>query len=182
MIYLQLFISFFKVGLFSIGGGYAALPLIQTQVVTMHHWLNLSEFTNVITISQMTPGPIALNAATFVGIRIAGIQGAIFATAGCITPSLIIVLTLAFFYYKYRSLSAMQTVLSCLRPAVVALIAAAALTIMHGAFLTSSGWDFIAIGLFLGALVVLRVLKWNPVLVMILTGAIGCVLYLFPSH
>ena len=87
MIYLQLFWSFFQIGLFSFGGGYAALPLIQTQVVDLHHWLSMSEFMDLITISQMTPGPIAINSATFVGIQIAGPWGAVVSTLGCILPS-----------------------------------------------------------------------------------------------
>ena len=91
MIYIQLFFSFLQVGLFSFGGGYAAMPLIQGQVVTMHQWLSMSEFTDLITISQMTPGPIAVNSATFVGIKVAGLPGAIAATAGCILPSCILV-------------------------------------------------------------------------------------------
>ena len=95
MIYLQLFLSFLKIGLFSFGGGYAALPLIQGQVVTAHGWLSTGEFTDLITISQMTPGPIAINGATFVGIKIAGLPGAFVATLGCITPSCIIVTLLA---------------------------------------------------------------------------------------
>ena len=82
MIYLQLFLSFLQVGMFSFGGGYAAMPLIQGQVVTGHHWLSMSEFTDLITISQMTPGPIAVNSATFVGIKIAGIPGALAIFAG----------------------------------------------------------------------------------------------------
>ena len=87
MIYLQLFLSFLQVGMFSFGGGYAALPLIQGQVVKTHSWLSMSEFTDLITISQMTPGPIAVNSATFVGEKIAGIPGALCATAGYILPS-----------------------------------------------------------------------------------------------
>ena len=87
MIYLQLFLSFLQIGLFSFGGGYAAMPLIQAQIVDAHGWLTMSEFTDLITISQMTPGPIAVNSATFVGINIAGIPGAIVATIGCILPS-----------------------------------------------------------------------------------------------
>ena len=87
MIYWQLFLSFLQIGMFSFGGGYAALPLIQEQVVTQHGWLSRSEFTDLITISQMTPGPIAVNSATFVGIRLAGFLGALAATFGCILPS-----------------------------------------------------------------------------------------------
>ena len=128
MIYLQLFLSFLKIGLFSFGGGYAALPLIQGQVVTAHGWLSTGEFTDLITISQMTPGPIAVNSATFVGIKIAGLFGAFVATLGCITPSCIIVTLLAWLYMKYRNLSAMQQILTSLRPAVVAMIASAGIT------------------------------------------------------
>lgn len=95
MIYFQLFLSFFQIGLFSFGGGYAAMPLIQGQVVQGHGWLSMSEFTDLITISQMTPGPIAVNSATFVGIKIAGIPGALAATFGCILPSCILVTLLA---------------------------------------------------------------------------------------
>ena len=80
MIYLQLFLSFLQIGMFSFGGGYAAMPLIQGQVVTAHHWLSMEEFTDLITISQMTPGPIAINSATFVGTKIAGTGGALAAT------------------------------------------------------------------------------------------------------
>ena len=87
MIYWQLLWSFFQIGLFSIGGGYAAMPLIQHQVVEVHPWLTLTEFTDIVTLSQMTPGPIAINSATFVGMRIAGVSGALVATAGCVLPS-----------------------------------------------------------------------------------------------
>mgnify|MGYP000563833095 CR=1 FL=1 len=100
MIYLQLFLSFLKIGAFSFGGGYAAMPMIQQQVVDAYHWLSVSEFGDLVTISQMTPGPIAVNSATFVGLKIAGIPGAIVATAGCILPSCIIVTILAKLYLK----------------------------------------------------------------------------------
>ena len=130
MIYLQLFVSFLQVGLFSIGGGYAAMPLIQEQVVTLHPWLTLREFTDLITIAEMTPGPITINSSTFVGIRTAGLAGAIVATAGCILPSCLIVLMLAWLYFKYANLAYIQGTLSGLRPAIVALIASAGLSIL----------------------------------------------------
>ena len=95
MTLLSLFWSFLQVGLFSIGGGYAAMPLIQAQVVESHGWLSMAEFTDLITIAEMTPGPIAVNSATFVGLRIAGAAGAVVATFGCILPSLLIVSLLA---------------------------------------------------------------------------------------
>lgn len=183
MIYLQLFLSFLQVGMFSIGGGYAAMPLIQSQVVESHAWLTMSEFTDLITIAEMTPGPIAVNSATFVGIRIAGPIGAVIATFGCILPSLFIVSLLAYIYYKYKNVSALQSVLSSLRPAVVALIASAGLSILGLVLfgensISLAAVDWIGAGTFLAAFLILRTLKWNPILVMTLCGAAGLCLNL----
>lgn len=139
MIYWELFLSFLQVGLFSFGGGYAAMPLIRGQVVTVHHWLSMSEFTDLITISQMTPGPIAVNSATFVGTKIAGTLGALVATFGCILPSCIIVTVIARLYLKYRNMAALQGILNSLRPAVVAMIAAAGISILITAFWGNTG-------------------------------------------
>ena len=179
-IYLQLFLSFLQVGLFSIGGGYAAMPLIQSEVVYGHGWLTMSEFTNLITIAEMTPGPIAVNSATFVGIRIAGVPGAIIATFGCILPSCFIVSLLAFIYYKYKNVSTLQSVLASLRPAVVALIAAAGFSILknvafNGGAIQTDNLNWIGLVLFTAAFFVLRKFKWNPVLVMSLCGVGGLV-------
>ena len=178
MIYLQLFLSFLQIGLFSFGGGYAAMPLIQGQVVTLHGWLSMSEFTDLITISQMTPGPIAVNSATFVGMKIAGIPGAVLATAGCILPSCIIVTILARLYLKYRNLDLLQGVLKSLRPAVVAMIASAGILILKDAFwgsgesmsLTGTEWSMVVI--FGICVLLLRKTKMNPVWVMVLAGVI----------
>ena len=101
MIYLELFWSFFQIGLFSIGGGYAAMPLIQNQVVDIHPWLTMTGFADIMAIAEMTPGPIAVNAATFVGIQVAGLPGALIATIGCIFPSCVIVMTLAYVYLPF---------------------------------------------------------------------------------
>ena len=177
MIYLQLFLSFLQIGLFSFGGGYAAMPLIQEQIVDTHGWLSMSEFTDLITISQMTPGPIAINSATFVGIKIAGLAGAAVATAGCIFPSCVIVTLLAKIYLKYRNVKTLQSVLDSLRPAVVAMIAAAGVSILTSAFwqnadkiiLAETDWSMALI--FLICLVLLIKVKWNPILVMLLAGA-----------
>ena len=95
MIYWQLFVSFFQIGLFSFGGGYAAMPLIRQQVVELHSWLTPTQFTDIVTISQMTPGPIAVNSASFVGMQIAGIPGSVVATLGCVAPACVIVTVLA---------------------------------------------------------------------------------------
>ena len=184
MILLELFWSFFQVGLFSIGGGYAALPLIQNQIVDINGWLTLGEFADVITISQMTPGPIAINAATFVGLRLGGLSGAIIATFGCVTPSLIIVLILAMIYFKYRSLSLMQGILYGLRPAVVALIASAGLsllilTLWGGKQISFNFGDLnlIAVVIFIASLAVLRIKKVDPILVMSGAGILGLIAY-----
>jgi chromate transporter len=184
MIYLQLFWSFFQVGLFSFGGGYAAMPLIQNQVVDIHGWLSMSEFADVITISQMTPGPIGINSATFVGTRIAGLPGAIVATIGCVFPSCIIVLILAYVYYKYRGLATVQGILNGLRPAVIAMIASAGLALVILAFWNGKGIsfdvkniDYISVAIFLIAIVILRKWKVNPVAVMTGAGIIGLCLY-----
>ena len=186
MSYLKLFWSFFQIGLFSFGGGYAALPLIQDQVVSGHHWLTMKEFADVITISQMTPGPIAINSASFVGVKVGGVLDAMVATLGCVLPSLIIVLCLAFFYYRYRNLSTVQGVLNGLRPAVVAMISAAGLALVELAIWTNGkfSWnlstiDVAAVILFIVGLVILRKWKVNPILVMIGAGIIGGIYYYF---
>lgn len=179
MIYLQLFLSFLQVGLFSFGGGYAAMPLIQGQVVTAHHWLDMTEFTDLITISQMTPGPIAVNSATFVGIKIAGIPGALVATFGCILPSCIIVTLIAKLYLKYRDMNLLQGVLGSLRPAVVAMIASAGISILITAFwgtdaviaFMTTNWVLVAI--FVICVVLLTKFKMNPILVMVLAGVMN---------
>ena len=144
----------------------------------------MTEFSDIITISQMTPGPIAINAATFVGTRIAGPAGAAVATLGCIVPSCIIVLTLAFVYYKYRNITMVQGTLKGLQPAVVALIGSAGLSILVTAFFpageivfSADAIDVIAVLIFAAAFVVLRIWKPNPIWVMCGAGVMGFVLY-----
>jgi len=183
MILWQLYLSFAQIGLFSIGGGYAAMPLIQQQAVHLHGWLSMAEFGDLVTIAEMTPGPIALNAATFVGTRMAGVPGAVAATFGCITPSLIIVSALAFVYFRYRRLNALQSILGSLRPAVVALIASAGIGILRtvafgGGAVALENADWIGMILFLLAFAVLRWKKPNPILVMSACGALGLIAYL----
>lgn len=179
MIYLQLFWSFLQIGLFSFGGGYAAMPLIQEHVVTTHQWLSMSEFTDLITISQMTPGPIAINSATFVGIKIAGIPGAAIATLGCILPSCIIVTLIAKLYLKYRNMAMLQGILNSLRPAVVAMIASAGISILITALWGSSAsillskTNWLLAVIFAGCIVLLQKFKMNPIWVMILAGVVN---------
>ncbi len=176
-VYLQLFFSFLQIGAFSFGGGYAAMPLIQAQVVDKYHWLTLSDFTDLVTISQMTPGPIAINAATFVGNQIAGIPGGVVATFGVILPSCIFVTVLAWFYSKYREMKILKGVLEHLRPAVVAMIFSAGQMILLPALFNAGtaafgagNFNVRAFILFIIAVVFLRK-KADPVAVMVGTGA-----------
>ena len=178
MTILALFVSFIQIGLFSFGGGYAALPLIQSQVVDLHGWLTMAEFSDLITISQMTPGPIAINAATFVGIKIAGVPGAIVATLGCILPACIIVTVIAKLYLKYRNVAMLQGILHSLRPAVVALIASAGISVMVSALwgegavsLSTADWKMAVI--FVICLIPLLKTKVNPVWVMAGAGVLN---------
>lgn len=183
MIYSQLFIIFFKIGALSFGGGYAALPLIEKLVVHQEKWLTLSDFTDLITISQMTPGPIAINAATFIGLQVGGIQGAIIATFACILPSIFIVSLLALLYARYQKLDLMQDILSILRPAVVALIASSGLSILITALWSNRSLHLnhingILLVIFILAFVGIRKLNWNPILVMLASGFINLILNL----
>lgn len=180
MILLKLYWAFFQVGLFAFGGGYAALPLIEEQVVHINNWLSPETFTDLITISQMTPGPIAINAATFVGIQLAGLPGAIVSTVANVTPCILIVLLFSKLYTKYAQLPLMQHVLQGLRPAVVALIASAAWSLTREALLSSQGRLAIGgINLFSLAIFVLsfaaynKLKKLDPVLIMLVMGALG---------
>lgn len=186
MIYIQLFLSFVQIGLFSVGGGYAAIPLIQSQVVEAHGWLTMNEFTNLITIAEMTPGPIGVNSATFTGLQIAGIPGAIAATFGSIFPACILVSILALIYRRYKETSAISNILSSLRPAVVALIAAAGFSMLQTAVLSGkvpqlSSVNIFALFLFIAAFFILRKWKLNPILVMCLCGVGNLLFTLFKS-
>lgn len=184
MVYLELLWSFIQIGLFSVGGGYAAMPLIQHQVVDLHPWLTMNQFADIMTISEMTPGPIAINCATFVGIQVAGIPGAIVATVGCVLPSCIVVLLLATIYYRFRGLSLVQGILKGLRPAVVAMIASAGLSLLilsvYGQRTIPAepqNLDPIPVVIFAVAFFVLRKWKPSPVWVMLGAGAVGALLY-----
>lgn len=184
--YLELFWSFFQIGALSFGGGLAALPLIQAQMVDLHGWLTLTEFTDLVTIAQMTPGPIAINAATFVGTQIGGLGGAIVATLGCVLPSCIIVSVLAYLYFRFEKLTLVQGILGGLRPAVVAMIAAAGMDIfLHSIFgqggyqFSFSHMDFLACMLFAVGLFLLRWKQPNPIFVMLGCGFVGAVVYPF---
>ncbi|MDD4164219.1 MAG: chromate transporter [Eubacteriales bacterium] len=184
MIFLQLFWSFFQIGLFSIGGGYAALPLIKEQIVELNQWLTQAEYNDIITISQMTPGPISINAATFVGTKIGGALGAVIATVGFVMPSVIIISILYAVYKRYRKLSALGSVLAGLRPAVVGLIASAGVAMVISSFFKdgtvafrTDNMDFFAIIVFAACFYTIWKHKVNPILVISAAGVAGGVFY-----
>lgn len=184
---VKLFFAFIQVGLFSVGGGYAAIPLIQAQIVNIHRLMSMEEFTDLITIAEMTPGPVSINSSTFVGTRLSGLGGAILCTLGCILPSFFICLTLAYFYYKYRSFSGVQTVLAAMRPAVVALIGSAGFSILLLALfdsglsgLQAENLKIVELVLFAGGLFLLRRFREKVGAIQIIfgSGVVGTAAYL----
>lgn len=181
---LKLFLSFLEIGLFSIGGGYATIPLIQEQVVKVNHWLTMQEFTDIITISQMTPGPIAVNTSTFVGIQIAGLPGAVIATLGCIFCGFVISISLFKFFQRYHSSVYVFKVLNGLKAAACGLIIASAATILLLALTNTTtldfkkmSFDFIALIIFIISFLLLRKWKVNPIIAIVCSGVLGLVLY-----
>ena len=184
MIYIKLFLSFLQVGMFSVGGGYAAIPLIQEQIVNIHGLMTLEEFSDLITVAEMTPGPISINSATFVGMRIAGIPGVLLCSIGCIIPSFCICLILAHFYYKYRTVGGVQVVLGAMRPAVVALIGSAGASIlMLGLFqaelqdVVLSNIRYVELAIFVVSLYILRKYKASAIAIILGSGVIGTAIY-----
>jgi len=180
VIYLELFLSFLLTGLFTVGGGYAALPLIYESCVVRHGWISAAEYAQLISISEITPGPIAINAATFVGTRVGGVLGAIAATLGFALPPFVIITLLYALYRRCRSMSLMQGVLGALRPAVTGLIAAAGLTVLALALWGEGGFvsavpDLLALALFAVGLFVLRRWKTGPIAVILGCGAVGLI-------
>ena len=189
MIFLSLFLTFFEIGLFGFGGGYGMLSLIQTEVVYYHNWMTTGEFTNIVAISQMTPGPIGINSATYCGytaIKHAGmsntmaIMGSATATLALVLPSFILMILIAKMLLKYMKTPLVVSIFLGLRPAVVGLLAAAALLLMNEenfGDLHTTPWRFwISVGLFVATWVGTRVVKINPILMMGFAGFAGLLL------
>lgn len=201
MIYLYLFYTFFKIGLFGFGGGYAMLSLIQSEVVTRYHWLSPSEFTDIVAISQMTPGPIGINSATYIGYTslvntgydpLLGLLGSVTATLAVVLPSFILMWLISKFFLKYRNHPSVEAVFGGLRPAIVGLLAAATLILMDAenfGHFTPFSWDeirhffpaneqfLLSISIFIGAFIATRRFKINPVLTIVLCGVAGFIFY-----
>ena len=174
MIYLQLFWTYCKIGLFGFGGGYAMLSLIQNEVVEKHAWLTAGEFTDIVAISQMTPGPIGINSATYIGYTVTGsVLGSVIATFAVCLPSFIIVLLIARAYKKFSSNRWVNYALLGLRPVVVGLIASAALLLMN----QENFIDYKSIIIFATAFILTKFLKIHPILMIVLAGISGLLLY-----
>ncbi|MEA4917572.1 putative chromate transport protein [bioreactor metagenome] len=180
-LYLSLFISFFKIGLFGFGGGYAMLPLIQHEVVDMHQWVSVSDFTDIIAISQTTPGAIAFNSATFIGYTSVmnlgyasgfGILGSAICTLSISLPSLILMTLVTAFFLRLKKNPWMQASLSVLKPAIIGLIASAALILMTPHNFT----DYKSWFIFAGVLVA-SIKKVDPILLIFLSGLAGFIFY-----
>jgi len=169
---MELFIAFLKIGLFGFGGGYAILALIEREIIQLHGWLNAAEFVDIIALAEITPGPVAINSATFVGYRVAGIIGAVMATLGVIAPSLLLAIPASRVFFRYYDNKRVQEVLFVLRPAVLALIALAAITVGKSA-VTDAG-SFLIAG---GCLALMLFSRINPLLLIALGAAAGLIIY-----
>lgn len=173
MIYLEIFLSFIYIGLCSFGGGLATLSLIQQQIVENKQWLTMTEFTDIITLSEMTPGPVAINAATFVGMKLQGIIGAVIATAGFVIPAICIVLPLAVVYKKFSKTTIFQSLFAGIRPAVVGMIISAAYSIISLAIANG----IVSILILAVSFILLQTKKVSPIVIIILTGITGAIVF-----
>ena len=187
MIFLQLFYTFFKIGLFGFGGGYAMISMIQGEVVTRHEWLSSTEFTDIIAISQMTPGPIGINSATYVGYSAVvnagyshaiGVLGSTVATVSVVLPSFILMVLISKFFLKYQKHPIIASVFKGLRPGVVGLLAAAALVLMNGENFGTYNWQILTSILLFGVTFSASYrYKINPILLIVICGFIGYVTF-----
>ncbi|MDA3835917.1 MAG: chromate transporter [Spirochaetales bacterium] len=183
MILLKLFLTFARIGIVGFGGGYAMIPLIQAEIHA-NGWLSRSEFGDIVAVSQMTPGPVAVNAATFIGIRTVGISGALAATVGLIIPSLIIVAIAAHMVEKFKESKILQSMLSCIRPAAIGLIGSAvmlfaSMSLYSGTF--SEGTfrlEWTGISIFIAVLVLAKKFKIHPIYTIIFSGLAGIGLFM----
>lgn len=174
MIYWHLWCVYLKIGLFGFGGGYAMLSLIQYEVVDKHHWLSLQEFTDVVAISQMTPGPIGINSATYIGYTVTGnVWGSVIATIAVCLPSFLLVLLISFFFAKFKKNKYVAAAFTGLRPMTVGLIAAAALIMMNG----ENFIDYKSILIFAAAFYLTWRYKVHPILMICMAGVAGMILY-----
>ncbi len=181
MIYLELFITFFKIGLFTFGGGYAMLPLIQAEV-TSHRWIEMKELIDFIAVSESTPGPFAINIATYVGSEMGGIIGSACATLGIVLPSFIIILVVAKFYEKFKSNKIVSGCMTGLKPAAIGLIGAAVITLAKTVFFErginaeafSNAGFYVSLAIF-ALMAPLAFRKTHPIFIISVSAVIGII-------
>ncbi|MBQ5844550.1 MAG: chromate transporter [Alistipes sp.] len=177
MIYLQLFISYLKIGFFGFGGGYAMLSLIQNEIVEQQGWITVSQFADIVAVSQMTPGPIAINSATYIGYTVAGFWGSVVATFAVCLPALTIMLMLTKFFLKLKNNHYVHGVISGMKPVVIGMIVAAALMLIFPkesadkSFIDNWSWILFLVTLYASYK------KVNPILLIVLSGIAGVVIY-----
>ncbi len=169
---LKLFLNFAKIGAFSFGGGYVIITLLYREMVNIHGWLTKAQMVDMVAVAQMTPGPIAINLATFVGYSLGGFPGAVSATMGLVTPSLILALMVAKFLTRFQGEQAVKAVLAGVRPVVIALIAAAAVFLVHGAVKDIFGVITAAAVVLLAA-----VTRLHPIILIMIAGIMGMIIY-----
>ncbi len=175
MIYFQLFWVYLKIGLFSFGGGYAMISFVEYEIVRKHAWIGQAEFTDIIAISQMTPGPIGINTATYVGYTVTGtVFGSIIATFAVCIPSFVIMLAICKFIESYRKNKWFNAALSGIKPVTIGLIAAAAISMIN----RENFIDYASVGVFVVSFLMSWKLKMNPILVILLAGLFGLFIYL----
>lgn len=181
---IDLAINFWKIGTFSIGGGYAIIALIEDLLVDQYHWLSLKEYTDIITISQMTPGPLAINASSFTGLKVAGFLGAIVATVSCVISGFVISLVCYVFFNHHRDNNTVMTVLRGLKSIATGLIGSAgsgilllALTGHNKLSFTVAQFDIWAFFIAVGSFILLRRFKIGPVWIMLISAVVGLAVY-----
>lgn len=173
LVLVQLFFTFLKIGTFSFGGGYAMLPFIEREIVDTMNWININEFMDIIGISQMTPGPVAINSATFVGYKVNGIMGSVFATLGVVLTSFILVLVTSNILIKFKESVIIKSALQGMRPVLIALIISAFLNLAEESY---KDFKSIVITLIVGAMLLSK--KIHPILVIVFSAILGIVFYM----
>ena len=174
MIYLQLFWTYFKIGFFGFGGGYAVISMIHFEVVERYKWITDQQFTDLVAISQMTPGPIGINSATYIGYAATGsVFGSVLATFALCLPSFILVLLISFYLKKYKENPYIERVFKALKPVTIGLIASAALYLAT----KETFFDYTSYILFFAALLLSLFTRIHPILTIVLAGVIGMVVY-----
>lgn len=191
MIYFQLFYSFFKVGICSIGGGYSAIYIIEDIVINQFSWFSSAEFNNLITLSEMTPGPLTLNFATFIGMQVGGVLGAIIATIACVIPGFVIIILLSMILKKIKNQHFIKEILKHLRPLILTFIFLAIITIISSFIFVDNiisfqNLNFIAIGIIILCVALqfikikrnYKIFEFGPLSILLISGILGLIIYL----